>query len=272
MSTGSTGNAGNMQAVTVSDAALKAVAANAIRHLTEADQHYKAGRYPSAMASAVLSIEEAGKLSFLTLQRSAPKGKRHAAHAIMFVAMLAVFQTWGWAIEWRAIIRGEENPSDLGLSAQQQKDVAAHPEFAEFVRRVQAGELADLTERNAAWVAAVTAKEQREGSLQKWEPLFANGLQWVRLKATYVDVTSSGDAWNDPNALDGDFAKFMCTGAVGFLILMLLVAVNTRKSLEVRDLLDSVPDDVTGMDTLRKLFPSLSARAAAAIVAEQAAA
>jgi len=73
--------------MTVSDAALKAVAANSVRHLLEADQHYKARRYPSATASAVLSIEEAGKLSFITAHESVPKEKRHVAHAMLFVAL-----------------------------------------------------------------------------------------------------------------------------------------------------------------------------------------
>ena len=254
----------------VSDAALRAIAANAVRHLIEADRHYKCGRYPSATASAVLSIEEAGKMGFLVAHGSAPKQKRHAAHAMMFVALLAVFQTWGWAFEWRAILRGEEGASDLDLTDQQQKDVADHPEFADFVRRVQTGGFADLTERRAVWAAAVTAKQQREGALSRWEPFFTQGLQSIRLKATYVDVSAGGDSWTDPNTFDNDFAKFMCTGGVGFLIVMLMVAVYTRKSLEVGDLLESVPDDVTGMDMLRKLFPSLSAQAVMA-AAQQAA-
>jgi AbiV family abortive infection protein len=57
----------------VSEGALKAVAANAVRHLIEADQHYKAGRYPSATVSAAISIEEIGKLGFLAATGSSPK-------------------------------------------------------------------------------------------------------------------------------------------------------------------------------------------------------
>jgi hypothetical protein len=66
--------------VTVSDAALRAVGTNALRHLLEADQHYKAGRYASATASAVLSIEGSGKLGFLAATGSMPKAKGAARH------------------------------------------------------------------------------------------------------------------------------------------------------------------------------------------------
>jgi hypothetical protein len=36
----------------VSDAVLWAIAKNSIRHLVEADEHFKKQRYPSALASA----------------------------------------------------------------------------------------------------------------------------------------------------------------------------------------------------------------------------
>jgi hypothetical protein len=131
----------------VSDAALRAIAANAVRHLLEADQHYKAARFPSATASAVLSIEEAGKLSLLVAHGSAPKQKRHAVHTVLFVALLKTLGSWGWMSEWRKIIRGEANLADLRLTAQLHQDVATHSEFAKFLGRVQAGELSDSTER-----------------------------------------------------------------------------------------------------------------------------
>jgi AbiV len=246
----------------VSDASLRAIAVNAVRHLLEADQHYKAGRFPSATTSAVLSIEEAGKLSFLTAHGFVPKVKRHAAHAMLFLGLLKALGSWGWTADWAKIIRGEADPADLGLTAQQQQDIAAHPELAEFVRRVEAGELSDLAERNQALGAAVVAKERREGTFQPWDSLFANGLQAIRLKATYVDVTEAGDVQTDVNTFaDESMAKFMCTGAVSFLVVALLLAMYTRKSLEVQDLVGSVPDDVTGLDVLLKwtqrLFPYL---------------
>lgn len=40
-----------------SDAVLSAIARNALRHLLEADDHFKHQRYASALASAIFSIE-----------------------------------------------------------------------------------------------------------------------------------------------------------------------------------------------------------------------
>jgi hypothetical protein len=57
-------------------------------------------------------------------------------------------------------------------------------------------------------------------------------------------------------------------GAVGFLVLALMLAAYTRKSLELRDLLECMPNDVTGWNvmynTLCKVFPSFAAKAEAA--------
>jgi hypothetical protein len=254
--------------MTVTDAALRAVAANATRHLFEADQHYKDRRYPSATASAVLSIEEAGKLSYITAHGSVPKEKRHAAHAMLFVALLKGLAQWDWTAEWARTIREGADLTQLGLTARQQHDVAAHSELAEFVRRLHAGELGDLTERVNTWAAAAIAKEQREGTFKFWDSLFTQGLQAIRLKATYVDVTASGEIQTDPNTIDDEFARFMCTGAVGFLVLALMLAMHTRKSLDLRDLLQAVPNDLTGWDVLYnalcKVLPTLAAQAEAA--------
>jgi hypothetical protein len=248
----------------ISDAALKAVAANAFRHLLEADQHYKAARFPSAIASAVLSIEEAGKLSFLGTLGHAPKEKRHATHAILFVGLLKALGSWSWTAEWVKFYMSGANPADAGLSAQQQQDVAAHPELAEFVRRLQAGELVDSTERVNVFAAATVEKEKREGTHQHWESLFAKGLQTLRQKATYVDVTPTGDVQTDPNTLDESDAKFLCTGAVAFVILALMLAKYQRKSLQLENLFTDVPDDLTGFEAVHKvlckLIPGLPAK------------
>jgi len=75
-----------------------------VRHLIEADQHDKASRFPSAIASAVLSIEEAGKLSVRTVQEFVPKEKRHATHAALFIALLNALKDWNWSAEWATII------------------------------------------------------------------------------------------------------------------------------------------------------------------------
>lgn len=261
MTNSSTGQSDVGTPPAVSDAALKAVSANAARHLLEADQHYKAKRYPSATASAVLSIEEAGKLNLLTIQGSTPKRKRHASHAMLFVALLKGIGSWRWIAEWTKILRGEALRADLELTEQQQLDVAEHPELEEFVRRVQAGELADSAERIRAWAEAVNAKEKRDGTYKTWERLFTDGLQATRLYATYVDVSDSGDLKRDPSAIDDSFAKFLCTGAVAFLVLTLLFAAQARECIEFQDLLKDFPDDLTGWsvlsDALVKIFPSL---------------
>jgi hypothetical protein len=257
-------------ATVISDAALIAVAANAFRHVLEADQHYKATRFPSAIASAVLSIEEAGKLSFLGTHEHAPKERRHAAHAILFVGLLKALGSWSWTAEWVKFYMSGANPTDVRLSAQQQQDVAAHPELAEFVRRLQSGELADSTERLDVFAAATVEKEKREGKHQPWESLFAKGLQTLRLKATYVDVTQTGDVQTDPSALDESDAKFWCTGAVAFVILALMLAKHQRKSLQLENLFTNVnvPDDLTGFEVvykvLCKIIPGLPAKTKAA--------
>ncbi|HEX4050676.1 MAG TPA: AbiV family abortive infection protein [Steroidobacteraceae bacterium] len=254
--------------VVVSDAALRAVAANSFRHLLDADQHYKAGRFPSAIASAVLAIEEAGKLSWITAHGKAPKEKRHAAHAMLFLALLKGLQSWPWTAEWVKFYMSGASPSDVSLTAQQQKDIAAHPELAEFVRRLQAGELADSTERLNAFSAATVEKEKREGTYQSWESLFGQGLQYLRLRATYVDISPAGDALTDPSTLDESSAKFLCTGAVAFVILALLIAKHQRKGLELQSVFASAPAELTGAEAvfkvLYKLIPGLQANAEAA--------
>jgi AbiV len=237
------------------DAALRAVAANTVRHLLEADQHYKARRYPSATASAVLSIEESGKLAFLAATGSAPKAKgrrRHALHSILFVALLKTFGSPGW--DWRKILAGGDASE---LTAQQQQMIVDHPEFSDFVRRVQAGELDDLGERQKEWAAAMTAKEQRDGTIKQWLPLITGGLQELRLAATYVDVGESGDTVRAPDLNDAVMPELLCAGAMGLLLLVLALASSQRETLDVQDLAGSMPDDLTGFDVLRRVFPGL---------------
>lgn len=257
----STDKSGTEAPPTVSDAVIQAVSTNAARHLLEADQHYRAGRFPSSVASAVLSIEEAGKLTLLTIQGWTPKRKRHASHAMLFVALLKGVGSWRWIAEWTEILRGEAPLAELKLTEQQQRDVAAHPELEEFVRRIQVGEFANSAERIHAWAEAVAAKEDRDGTFKTWERLFTDGLQDIRLYATYVDVSESGDLKRDPSAIDEGLAKFICTGAVAFLVLALLLAAQARKCIELRHLLKDFPDDLSGWrvlsDALIQIFPSL---------------
>ena len=254
----------NVMAVT--DAALRAVGANAVRHLLEADQHYKAWRYASATASAALSIEETGKFAIILFTGSPPKAKGHAKHAIhtiVFVAALKTVSSFGWSSDWRQILREGNAPAAV-FTPQQQQTIADHPEVADFVRRVQAGELDDSAERLKAWAEAVTAKEQRDGTLKRWLPLFTSGLQPLRLRATYVDVADSGDSWTGPDLDDSDTPKLLCAGALGLLKFMLAGAPTMRKTLDVRDLAESMTGDLTGAEVLRELFPWLGAAAAAA--------
>lgn len=246
----------------VSDAAIKAVSANAARHLLEADLHYKAQRFPSAAASAVLSIEEAGKLNFLTIQGRTPKRRRHASHAMLFVSLLKAFGSWRWVAEWTKILRGEAAPAELELTEQQQMDIAEHPELERFVHRIQTGELADSADRLRAWAEAASAKEQRDGTYKTWERLFTDGLQHIRLYATYVDVTESGEVKREPAAIDDDFARLLCTGAAAFLALAILLAAQGRTCIELRGLFRDFPDDLTGWVVLKgalaKILPSLN--------------
>lgn len=246
----------------VSDAAIQAVAANAARHLLEADQHYKAKRFSSATASAVLSIEEAGKLLHIIIHGVAPKRNRHASHAAFFIGLLKVVGSWRWSVEWTKFLQGTVGFADIELTDQQQMDVAEHPELEQFLRRLQAGELADSAERVRAWAEAVTAKEKRDGTYKTWERLFSRGLQETRLYATYVNVSDSGDLARDPRAIDNDFAKFICTGAVAFLFLTLLIAAHHRKCIVLRDLLKEFPEELTGWVALKyaliETFPALA--------------
>jgi hypothetical protein len=129
---------------------------------------------------------------------------------------------------------------------------------------LQAGELAESTERLNTWAAAVVAKEQCDGTFNLWEPIFTRGLQAIRLKATYVDVTPTGDVQTDPNTIDDDFAKYMCTGALAFLVMVLMLTMYTRKGVELRDIMEPMAEYITGLDALRKVFPSLVAKAEAA--------
>ena len=160
--------------------------------------------------------------------------RRAATHAIIFLALLKGMGSWNWTAEWVKFYMSGENPAEVGLTAQQQQDITAHPELAEFVQRLQAGELADATERLNVFSAATVAKERRDGTHEPWESLFSRGLQDLRLKATYVDVTPAGDLKTNPSTLgDGD-AKFWCTGALSFVVVALMLAKHQRKSLDCR--------------------------------------
>jgi AbiV len=227
------------EAAKVPDATLKAVATNVVRHLCEADQHYKAARFASATSSAVLCIEEAGKLAFLLTQGSVPKrGDKHVWNSILFIALASSIGSWDCISEWRTILRCEEDPTKLDLTSQQQQAVADHSEVAEFVRRVQGGELPDRQARLEAFGVAFAAKEVREGKMTLWEPYIKRGLQLLRLKATYADG--------------------LCIGATCFMSFIIVLVRAARPSIDVTDL-GEISDDVIGMDTVRQFCNALVA-------------
>jgi len=237
-----------------STAALKAVAANAVRHLLEADQHYKAQRFPSATASAVLSIEESGKFTLLLATGATPKARRHMMQAFPFMAIIKTLASLGWMAEWQGVLKGNA----LGeFTPQQQQTLADHPEFVEFVRRLKAGELSDPTERLNAWAAAALAKENRDGTTKRWMPLLLGGLQKFRLRETYVDVSASGDTWTAPDPEDNKTPELFCSGAFGMLLLIVLLAPQARADFNARDLLEGLPDDLTGQDTVQTIVTLL---------------
>lgn len=246
------------EAAKVPDATLKAVATNVVRHLCEADQHYKAARFASATSSAVLCIEEAGKLAFLLTQGSVPKrGDKHVWNSILFIALASSIGSWGCISEWRTILRCEEDPTKLDLTSQQQQAVADHSEVAEFVRRVQGGELPERQARLEAFGVAFAAKEVREGKMTLWEPYIKRGLQLLRLKATYADVAADGTV-SDPATIDPSIAEGLCIGATCFMSFIIVLVRAARPSIDVTDL-GEISDDVIGMDTVRQFCNALVA-------------
>ena len=62
----------------------------------------------------------------------------------------------------------------------------------------------------------MVAKEQRDGTTKKWKPLFEQGLQQQRLRATYVDITESG--FTSPETTDPDGASALCWLALAMLV------------------------------------------------------
>lgn len=245
----------------VTDEAVWAVAKNAARHLVEANQHYSGKRFASAVASAVYAVEETGKLSFLVTGGESPKKKRHVAHTILFVAFARIIGNWNWTREWAGILRSGLAP-DVVLTEQQQCTMAEHPEFAAIVEQLRAGNLSTLEERTQAFASAMVPKEERDGTTEKWKPLFEQGLQRVRLRATYVDITESG--FNGPGTIDPDEANLLCCLALALLVLVVLVAVlaGPLKNYEA-EIEHLLPDDLIGSAGLTRFVQAMqSARVA----------
>lgn len=170
--------------MTISDATLWAVAQNAIRHILEADEHCKKQRPPSALSAAVMAIEETGKLLFL---KAPGRGdQNHLMKQAPFVAMLFLACDMGRWVDWQQILKEGLDPT-TSLSDEQQSDVATHPEFEDFVRRLKAGDLTKKRERVNAFALAAHARCERDGTYTRWHPIFRL-FHDLRMRATYVDV------------------------------------------------------------------------------------
>jgi hypothetical protein len=234
----------------ISDAALCAVARNSIRHLVEADEHFKKQRFASALASAVFSIEECGKLYFVALTG---KGNQpHKMKQIFFVAMLKVFMGLGSLSQWRTMLK-EGLTADAVLSEEQLKNIAEHPEIGAFVEALRAGQLTNPQERLNAFAHAMTQKEQRDGTTARWMPLFEGALHKLRMLATYVDIADSGEPISDPSVIEASNAEFLCAGALGLLTISFGLMWERLSSLtdEFKQL--TLTDDLTGRDTVEKV-------------------
>ena len=98
----------------------------------------------------------------------------------------------------------------------------------------------------------MVAKHQRDGSEDRWKPWFDKGLQDVRLRATYVDVTESG--FTSPDTVDADTAKAACCLALIFLTLIILMLLYASGQLKThRQEIDRLlTDDLMGADDIRK--------------------
>jgi hypothetical protein len=245
----------------VTDEALWAVAKNAARHLIEANQHYSGKRFASAVASAAYAIEESGKMSYLVTWGETPKSKRHAAHSMLFVALAKAITEWKWTWEWAQILRNGL-AADAVLTEQQQRTMAEHPEFAEVVEQLRAGKLSTPEERIQALAQAMVTKEQRDGTAEKWKPLFEKGLQQQRLRATYVDITESG--FSSPETIGPDEASTLCWLAFAMLWLILaMVLVGGRLQNHKAEIEHLLPEDLIGSADINRFLLALQSASVA---------
>lgn len=228
-----------------SDEALRAIALNVARHLDDAFQLLGIGRTPSATASAILAAEELGKL---VLQMSSaailplPK-KLHAAHGRLLVSLVQILENSGWETEWARF--RDEDIAVASIEPNYVLRMKEHPEYAEFLRKVDAGELTDAHQRRSAWVEATTAKMTREitgwvaGRItisNRTKILLSEGLQRLRLKATFVDVDRSGEIANDPRSLCEDVPRGLCLAVTDLFVAVVKMVDHYRPSLSLTDI------------------------------------
>jgi hypothetical protein len=232
----------------VSTTTLWAVVRNAIRHLIEADDHFKRDRHASALASAVLSIEEAGKaITCMALGKDIVGRNRHALHQLPFLALITVLMRMPSESKWQSILKDGLAP-DAELSAEIKQAAVEHPEFATFIADLRAGKLSDKRERVNAWAQARLAESNREGTLDEWQkPILDGVLHNLRLKATYVDIGKHGEVISGPSMIDKDLAESVCVGALSFL---LLTAAYPRLADHRDEINELLREDLTGMKAI----------------------
>jgi hypothetical protein len=224
----------------VPDVALVAVAKNSIRHANEADDHFKNQRFASGLSSAVLSIEETGKLFFL-----ASTGKNITKHPIKqlpYALLLTLAEQAQWIFYWQNILK-EGLELEAVLSDEQASFVSKNPEFADLVAELRAGKLTEVQERVTAFGAATEAMYKRDGTMERLRPWTEGALHKMRLQATYVDVNAAGDVTSDPSSIKSEFVEKLC--GVAALLLILAITIFVPKK-EAQQLAGSLHPDMTG--------------------------
>jgi hypothetical protein len=235
----------------ISEAALCAIARNSIRHFLDSDEHFRKQRFASALASAVFSIEECGKLYFVAL--TGKGNQTHKMKQIFFAAMLKFVVSQPWWSMWRTVVKNGLT-ADTVLSEGQLKDIADHPELAAVVEAARAGQFDDPEKRRAAFVQAAIHKEQRDGTTDRWLPVIDGLLNKLRMQATYVDVAENGEAVSDPSRFDAETTEFLCAGALGLLTISYGLMRSRLIGVEPEFKKMILADDLTGQATVRKVM------------------
>jgi len=220
-----------------------AVAKNSIRHLNEADDHFKQQRFASALSSATLSIEETGKLFFLGT--SGKNETRHWVKQIPLGLLLYVIESLTWSLYWQKILKEGLGPDDA-LSDELRKFISDNSEFAEIVARLRTGDLKQVQERLSAFSAAVAAKDKRDGTVERWRPWFEGYLHKMRMRATYVDVNDNGEIIGEPEAIKADIAEGVC----GVAQLLMVVGLALYLPKDGSSLTSSLHDGLPGNQIL----------------------
>lgn len=234
----------------ISESAFWAVAENSIRLLIEADELFKRHRPASALSTAVLSIEETGKLVFLNATGICEQ--RHRLKQWPFILMLFVCANLGRFSHWQQVLKEGLDPISP-LSDEQQRDVAAHPEFAEFVRRLRAGELTEKQERIEAFTPGAIAQCERDGTNAAWRPLIEGRLHELRMQATYADIGDAGEILPGPTSVSPETAEALIIGGVFLLAFAIKMILPERMD----DFMNSIPHEVSGQRLLMPLIEAV---------------